>query len=158
MTIGTSMSGCGCNQESSCEDTKQKQNESKTDSCKIKDLATEESKSSCCDNEVQQEPTPDEKDSCCSKQSNSCCGSDSITSPEKIRGSEDTATFISDYSIPKMDCSAEEQMVRMTLSSLVDVKSLVFDLPNRNLKVLHNGESNEITAKLEALGFGAKLK
>jgi cation transport ATPase len=56
-----------------------------------------------------------------------------------------------------MDCSAEEQMVRMTLSSLVDVKSLVFDLPNRNLKVLHNGESNEITAKLEALGFGAKL-
>ena len=34
------MSGCGCNQESSCEDTKQKQNESKTDSCKIKDLAT----------------------------------------------------------------------------------------------------------------------
>ena len=56
-----------------------------------------------------------------------------------------------------MDCSAEEQMVRMTLSSLVDVNSLVFDLPNRNLKVLHNGESNEITAKLEALGFGAKL-
>jgi hypothetical protein len=157
MTIGTSMSGCGCNQESSCEDTKQKQNESKTDSCKIKDLATEESESSCCDNEAQQEPNPDEKDSCGSKQSNSCCGSDSITSPEKIRGSEDTATFISDYSIPKMDCSAEEQMVRMTLSSLVDVNSLVFDLPNRNLKVLHNGESNEITAKLEALGFGAKL-
>ncbi|WP_058948542.1 cation transporter, partial [Acinetobacter venetianus] len=151
------MSGCGCNQESSCEDTKQKQNESKTDSCKIKDLATEESESSCCDNEAQQEPNPDEKDSCGSKQSNSCCGSDSITSPEKIRGSEDTATFISDYSIPKMDCSAEEQMVRMTLSSLVDVNSLVFDLPNRNLKVLHNGESNEITAKLEALGFGAKL-
>ena len=48
-------------------------------------------------------------------------------------------------------------MVRMTLSSLVDVKRLVFDLPNRNLKVLHNGENNEITAKLEALGFGAKL-
>lgn len=56
-----------------------------------------------------------------------------------------------------MDCSAEEQMVRMTLSSLVNVKRLVFDLPNRNLKVIHNGESNEITARLEALGFGAKL-
>jgi cation transport ATPase len=157
MTIGTSMSGCGCNQESSCEDTKQKQNESKTDSCKIKDLATEESKSSCCDNEVQQEPTPDEKDSCGSKQSNSCCGPDTINLPEQVRGNESIVAFISDYSIPKMDCSAEEQMVRMTLSSLVDVKSLVFDLPNRNLKVLHNGESNEITAKLEALGFGAKL-
>ena len=159
MTIGTSMSGCGCNKESSCEDTVQNQNESETDSCKDKGLTTEESKSSCCGNQVL---NPDEKDSCgsnqpCSTQSNSCCGSDSITSSETTRGSEDTATFISDYNIPKMDCSAEEQMVRMTLSSLVDVKRLVFDLPNRNLKVLHNGESNEITAKLEALGFGAKL-
>ncbi|MFX6702148.1 ATPase, partial [Acinetobacter baumannii] len=26
--MGTSMSGCGCNKESSCEDTKQNQNES----------------------------------------------------------------------------------------------------------------------------------
>ncbi|MCL5769465.1 cation transporter, partial [Acinetobacter sp. ANC5681] len=113
------MSGCGCNQESSCEDTKQKQNESKTDSCKIKDLATEESKSSCCDNEVQQELTPDEKDSCGSKQSNSCCGPDTINLPEQVRGNESIVAFISDYNIPKMDCSAEEQMVRMTLSSLV---------------------------------------
>ena len=115
------MSGCGCNKESSCDDTKQKQNESETDSCKGKDSATEVSKSSCCGNELQQGANSDEKDTCgsnqpCSTQSNSCCGSDSITSPETIRGSEDTATFISDYNIPKMDCSAEEQMVRMTLS------------------------------------------
>lgn len=162
MTMGTSMSGCGCNKESSCEDTKQNQNESETNSGNSKDLTAEESKSSCCGNEVPQQSKPDEKDSCastqpCSTQSNSCCTPDSISSPEIISDNEGVATFISDYKIPKMDCSAEEQMVRMTLSSLVNVKRLVFDLPNRNLKVMHNGESNEITAKLEALGFGAKL-
>ncbi|MFI7959990.1 cation transporter, partial [Acinetobacter baumannii] len=93
----------------------------------------------------------------CSTQSNSCCGPNSISSSETVSDNEGVATFISNYNIPKMDCSAEEQMVRMTLSSLVNVKRLVFDLPNRNLKVIHNGESNEITARLEALGFGAKL-
>ncbi|ENW16385.1 Cobalt-zinc-cadmium resistance protein CzcD [Acinetobacter haemolyticus CIP 64.3 = MTCC 9819] len=171
--MGTSMSGCGCNKESSCEDTKQNQNESEANSGNSKDLTTEESKSSCCGNEeskssccgneeVPQQSKPDEKDSCastqlCSTQSNSCCGPNSISSPETVNDNEGVATFISDYNIPKMDCSAEEQMVRMTLSSLLNVKRLVFDLPNRNLKVMHNGESNEITAKLEALGFGAKL-
>jgi cation transport ATPase len=160
--MGTSMSGCGCNKENSCEDTKQNQNESETNSGNSKDLTAEESKSSCCGNELPQQSKPDEKDPCastqpCSTQSNSCCTPDSISSPETVNDNEDVATFISDYKIPKMDCSAEEQMVRMTLSSLVDVKRLVFDLPNRNLKVLHNGENNEITAKLEALGFGAKL-
>ncbi|CAM0587001.1 Cadmium, cobalt and zinc/H(+)-K(+) antiporter [Acinetobacter baumannii] len=161
MTMGTSMSGCGCNKESSCEDTNQ--NESETNSGNNKDLTTEESKSSCFGNEeVPKQSKTDEKDSCastqpCSTQSNSCCGPNSISSSETVSDNEGVATFISNYNIPKMDCSAEEQMVRMTLSSLVNVKRLVFDLPNRNLKVIHNGESNEITARLEALGFGAKL-
>ncbi|ENV58793.1 hypothetical protein F951_00055 [Acinetobacter soli CIP 110264] len=159
--MGTSMSGCGCNKESSCEDTNQ--NESETNSGNNKDLTTEESKSSCFGNEeVPKQSKTDEKDSCastqpCSTQSNSCCGPNSISSSETVSDNEGVATFISNYNIPKMDCSAEEQMVRMALSSLVNVKRLVFDLPNRNLKVIHNGESNEITARLEALGFGAKL-
>ncbi|TPS98338.1 hypothetical protein FJU77_20105, partial [Acinetobacter baumannii] len=52
---------------------------------------------------------------------------------------------------------AEEQMVRMALSPVNEVKGLTFDLPNRKLKVFHNDGLNEITSKLEALGFGAKL-
>lgn len=68
--------------------------------------------------------------------------------------SNETSTFV----IPKMDCSAEEQMVRMALTSMSEVKGLAFDLPNRKLKVFHNDGLNEITSKLEALGFGAKLE
>ncbi len=64
---------------------------------------------------------------------------------------------MSEYLVPKMDCSAEEQMVRMALSSIDGVQKLIFDLPNRSLKVLHNQKDENITTKLEALGFGAKL-
>ncbi|MDR8320203.1 hypothetical protein FPK67_20430, partial [Acinetobacter baumannii] len=56
-----------------------------------------------------------------------------------------------------MDCSAEEQMVRMALSSNENVEQLYFDLPNRNLKVLHSGEVSEISKTLDGLGFGSKL-
>ncbi|MDV7171797.1 cation transporter, partial [Acinetobacter baumannii] len=61
------------------------------------------------------------------------------------------AKEISTFLIPKMDCSAEEQMVRMALSPVNEVKGLTFDLPNRQLKVFHNDGLNEITSKLEAL-------
>jgi Co/Zn/Cd efflux system component len=56
-----------------------------------------------------------------------------------------------------MDCSAEEQIVRMALSDIEAVKGLTFDLPNRKLKVFHNEGIEQITTKLEVLGFGAKL-
>ena len=63
---------------------------------------------------------------------------------------------MSEYLVPKMDCSAEEQMVRMALSSIDGVQKLIFDLPNRSLKVLHNQKDENITTKLEALGFWCK--
>ena len=56
-----------------------------------------------------------------------------------------------------MDCAAEEQMVRMALADLETVKGLTFDLANRKLKVFHNNGGEQITAKLERLGLGAKL-
>ncbi|MBW3035084.1 cation transporter, partial [Acinetobacter baumannii] len=93
----------------------------------------------------------------CSSGTNSQCGSDSKTNAVMAAENVSKVTFISEYHIPKMDCSAEEQMVRMTLSSLANIDKLIFDLPNRSLKVRHSGEVNEITAKLENLGFGAKL-
>lgn len=162
MTIGTSMSGCGCN-ESSCEDTKPKQNISETDSCSGTDLTTETNKKSCCNNGAASESKEQiTVDACsgsqpCSTKAKSCCGTDTSNQQQNINKETGKAALISDYTIPKMDCSAEEQMVRMSLSSLESVNSLIFDLPNRNLKVLHEGNTDLITSKLEALGFGAKL-
>ncbi|ARA93827.1 hypothetical protein AWN76_012100 [Rhodothermaceae bacterium RA] len=60
------------------------------------------------------------------------------------------------YHIEKMDCAAEEQMVRMRLEGMDGVERLVFDLPARRLTVYHSGEAAGITAALEGLGLGAR--
>ncbi len=46
-----------------------------------------------------------------------------------------------------MDCSSEEQMIRMKLEGLTNVKSLQFDTPGRKLEVYHtDGHDNLLTA------------
>ncbi len=65
--------------------------------------------------------------------------------------------FISKYSIPKMDCPSEENMIRLKLDGLPSVKKLDFDIENRSLEVIHTEEDDEIYARLEALNFGAVL-
>jgi hypothetical protein len=49
-----------------------------------------------------------------------------------------------------MDCSAEEQMIRMRLEEFEDVKSLIFDIPNRTLEVYHENRLNEIEEALDS--------
>lgn len=61
------------------------------------------------------------------------------------------------FKIPKMDCSAEEALVRMTLDGTEGVRSLLFDLPNRSLVVFHTSNPDSINARLQPLGFGATL-
>jgi Co/Zn/Cd efflux system component len=61
------------------------------------------------------------------------------------------------FEIPKMDCSAEEQMVKMKLAEEESVRQLVFDLPNRKLTVYHQGVVNPIHSKISELGFGDRL-
>lgn len=164
MAIGRSMSGCGCNNESSCEGTKLKQNKSETDSCSGADLTIEKNKKSCCDKATASESKEVIKvDACgdnelCSTKAKSCCGTAANNQQQNLNKETGKAALISDYTIPKMDCSAEEQMVRMALAPLSEVKALAFDLPNRKLQVFHTDGISEITMKLEALGFGAKLE
>ena len=56
-----------------------------------------------------------------------------------------------------MDCPSEEQIIRMKLQNITDVKSLEFDIPNRQLIVYHNGEAGTIFSTLDALNFGTTL-
>ena len=60
------------------------------------------------------------------------------------------------YHIPKMDCAAEEHLVRMRLDGLDGVQRLAFDLPARRLDVVHAGDAAPITATLDNLGLGAR--
>ena len=80
---------------------------------------------------------------------------------EQIRRSDTSslpADWLSVYKVPKMDCPSEERMIRMALGGFDNVQALSFDLPDRTLEVLHNGEAAPITSKLATLGLGASLQ
>lgn len=61
----------------------------------------------------------------------------------------------STFVIPKMDCAAEEQMVRMRLGGMSGIERLAFDLPARKLTVYHEGDTEVIRLALDSLGLGA---
>lgn len=56
-----------------------------------------------------------------------------------------------------MDCSAEEQMVRMKLENVVSIRKLKFNLPERTLIVFHTDENDLITNKINELHLDSKL-
>jgi Co/Zn/Cd efflux system component len=60
------------------------------------------------------------------------------------------------YHVEKMDCAAEEQMVRMRLDGMDGIRRLAFDLPARRLDVYHTGDRAALAAALDALSLGAR--
>lgn len=59
------------------------------------------------------------------------------------------------YKVPRMDCPAEEQLIRMKLKTSPEIRKLRFDIPDRKLEVFHTGESQGILSLLEQLNLGA---
>ena len=55
------------------------------------------------------------------------------------------------FKILKMDCPSEEQMIRMKLEGTINIKSLIFDLQNRILEVIHYDDHKDIFVKLNSL-------
>ncbi len=63
----------------------------------------------------------------------------------------------STYHIPKMDCPAEEQLIRLALGDSEGIAQLQFDLSHRTLVVQHTISSDKITNVLAGLNLGATL-
>ncbi|MGB3546241.1 MAG: cation diffusion facilitator family transporter [Saprospiraceae bacterium] len=61
------------------------------------------------------------------------------------------------YKVTAMNCSTEEQMVRMQLEPLPQVERLDFDLPARQLTVYHSDEVTPVTKALHQLKLGDQL-
>jgi Co/Zn/Cd efflux system component len=61
------------------------------------------------------------------------------------------------FKISKMDCSTEEQMIRMKLDGLTVIKSLDFDIPNRKLTILHTDDFEPIFLQLDSLNFDTSV-
>ncbi len=56
-----------------------------------------------------------------------------------------------------MDCPSEENMIRLKLEGLSEIKKLEFDLENRKLTILHTKQVPEIENKINDLKLGSKL-
>lgn len=61
------------------------------------------------------------------------------------------------YKISKMDCPSEEQLVRMKLENINGILRMDFDIPNRTLTVLHNGDNEVISEQIGELNLDSKL-
>ncbi len=61
------------------------------------------------------------------------------------------------FSVSKMDCASEEQLVRLKLAESDGVRSLLFDLRNRTCEVIHDGDPDEILRKLDELKLDTVL-
>ena len=62
------------------------------------------------------------------------------------------------FEITKMDCPSEEQMIRMKLDGLNEIRHLNFDIPNRKLEVIHTGEVESIADRIHSLNLGSRLE
>lgn len=92
---------------------------------------------------------------------NDSCGCDSTaerdaeTSPTE---NPNAGAWVSVFAVPKMDCPSEERMVRLALDGVEAVRGMTFDLPNRRVRIVHDGAVQPITDRLVPLGLGAKLQ
>ena len=65
--------------------------------------------------------------------------------------------YIRKYKIEEMDCPSEENLIRMKLQHIADIRKLDFDLSNRTLDVYCEDAADTITSELESLDLGARL-
>jgi len=94
------------------------------------------------------------KDSCagqCTNQVEADIASAALTNTPPNGG------FVSQFSIPKMDCPSEERMIRIALDDLGSGIALEFDTPHRKLKVFYDNNLETIQSRIESLGLGATL-
>ncbi|WP_266204154.1 cation transporter [Pontibacter kalidii] len=60
------------------------------------------------------------------------------------------------FEIPKMDCPSEENLIRMKLDGILEIKNLEFDLSNRKLTVYHTDKLEQIENSILELNLGGK--
>jgi len=61
------------------------------------------------------------------------------------------------FKISKMDCSSEENLIRMKLNDMKSIQDLDFDITNRELTVYHVGQINEIETAIHQLNLNSRL-
>jgi Co/Zn/Cd efflux system component len=61
------------------------------------------------------------------------------------------------FHISKMDCPSEENLIRMKLDGIPNIRNLQFDIPKRQLTVYHEGGVESIDKAVSELNFNSTL-
>jgi Co/Zn/Cd efflux system component len=61
------------------------------------------------------------------------------------------------FNISKMDCPSEENLIRIKLDSISDIKNLEFDIQKRKLTVYYDGQIKPIEKSIHELNLGDSL-
>jgi Co/Zn/Cd efflux system component len=61
------------------------------------------------------------------------------------------------FSVPKMDCASEEQMIRGALDGVAGIRGVECKLGERIVRVVHEGDATQIGERLLPLGLGATV-
>ncbi len=61
------------------------------------------------------------------------------------------------FDMPKMDCAAEERLVRMALEGRPEIRNIDADLAARQVIVVHEGRADDVATALVALNLGARI-
>jgi Co/Zn/Cd efflux system component len=78
-------------------------------------------------------------------------------SSTSVKNTETASAWETVFSVPKMDCPSEENLIRMSLDGINGIKSLRFDLAKREVTMVHTEDTSSILSRLEPLNFGVKL-
>lgn len=60
------------------------------------------------------------------------------------------------FEISQMDCPSEENLIRLKLADISEIKNLDFDIPNRKLTIFHFSKTEKIANTLSELKLGEK--
>ena len=60
------------------------------------------------------------------------------------------------FEISKMDCPSEENLIRMKLDGISEIKNLDFDIANRILTLFHDGQADQIERSIDELKLNGK--
>ena len=80
-----------------------------------------------------------------------------MSSPPSTETHKTAPAWVTVFSVPKMDCPSEENLIRMSLDGLDGIKNLQFDLTKREVTIIHTEDTSNILSRLEPLNFGVKL-
>ena len=87
------------------------------------------------------------------------CKSKKIAPPLRIhvsnRISLKEAIFVSVFSVPKMDCPSEENLIKTAFSSFGESVAFKFDIPNRKVHVYHADSPEKVQEAIKSVGLGA---